>query len=81
MLSSCVLQHLSNLLESYLEPLKKETFLSASEINALFGNINEIYTFQRLFQTSLEEALALEPNFDTFDQPSQFKVNLKFFIE
>merc|ERR1740128_226406 len=72
-------KHLSNLLESYLEPLKKETFLSASEINALFGNINEIYTFQRLFQTSLEEALALEPNFDTFDQPSQFK-NILFAI-
>ena len=65
---------MSNLLENYLEPLKKETFLSASEINALFGNIHEIYAFQRLFQSSLEDAIAVEPNLDTLDHPSQFKV-------
>ena len=73
-------QHLSNLLENYLEPLKKETFLSASEINALFGNINEIYAFQRLFQSSLEDAVAVEPNLDALDQPSQFKVIGNFCI-
>ena len=68
------LQHLNNLLENYLEPLKQETFLSSAEINALFGNIQEIVAFQRLFQQSLEEALAVEPNFDIIDQPYQFKV-------
>ncbi|GLG95383.1 uncharacterized protein GBIM_02360 [Gryllus bimaculatus] len=35
-------RHLNNLLENYLEPLKRETFLSNAEINALFGNIQEI---------------------------------------
>lgn len=67
-------QHLNNLLENYLEPLKQETFLSSAEINALFGNIQEIVTFQRLFQQSLEEALAVEPNFEVLDQPHQFRV-------
>lgn len=69
------LQHLNNLLENYLEPLKKETFLSSAEINALFGNIQEIVTFQRQFLQNLEEALDLEPDFHKFDYPSQFKVS------
>lgn len=72
------LQHLNNLLENYLEPLKKETFLSNAEINALFGNIQEIVTFQRLFLQNLEEALELEPDFHKFEHPSQFKVSLRF---
>ena len=33
--------------QTYLEPLKGETFLSNTEINALFGNIQEIYGFQQ----------------------------------
>ncbi|XP_017767836.1 PREDICTED: protein still life, isoforms C/SIF type 2-like isoform X2 [Nicrophorus vespilloides] len=66
-------KHLNNLLENYLEPLKKETFLSNAEINALFGNIQEIVTFQRQFLQNLEEALELEPDFNKFDFPSQFK--------
>lgn len=33
--------------KTYLEPLKGETFLSNTEINALFGNIQEIYGFQQ----------------------------------
>ena len=73
------LQHLNSLLENYLEPLKKETFLSTAEINALFGNIQEIVAFQRLFLHSLEEAMALEPNFQVFDQPFQFKVLTRAF--
>lgn len=67
-------QHLNNLLENYLEPLKKETFLSNAEINALFGNIQEIVTFQRQFLQNLEEALELEPDFHKFEHSSQFKV-------
>ncbi|EEB20227.1 still life, sif, putative [Pediculus humanus corporis] len=66
-------EHLNNLLENYLKPLKKETFLSNAEINALFGNIQEIVTFQRLFLQNLEESLKLEPDFHKFDHPSQFK--------
>ncbi|CAK1604221.1 unnamed protein product [Parnassius mnemosyne] len=66
-------KHLNNLLENYLEPLKKETFLSNAEINALFGNIQEIVTFQRQFLQNLEEALEAEPNFHHFEISNQFK--------
>ncbi|XP_057653123.1 protein still life, isoform SIF type 1 isoform X3 [Diorhabda carinulata] len=72
-------KHLNNLLEYYLEPLKKETFLSNAEINALFGNIQEIVTFQRQFLNNLEEAVALENDFHRFEQSSQFK-NVLFSI-
>lgn len=68
-------QHLNNLLENYLEPLKRETFLSNAEITALFGNIQEIVTFQRQFLQNLEEALEIEPDFHRFDHSSQFKVS------
>ena len=69
---------MNNLLEYYLEPLKRETFLSNAEITALFGNIQEIVTFQRQFLQNLEEALELEPDFHKFDHSSQFKVS--FFL-
>uniref|UniRef100_A0A1I8N3C7 DH domain-containing protein n=2 Tax=Muscinae TaxID=43910 RepID=A0A1I8N3C7_MUSDO len=71
--------HLNNLLENYLEPLKRETFLSNAEINALFGNIHEIVTFQRQFLQNLVEALELEPDFHKFDHPSQYR-NVLFAI-
>lgn len=67
-------KHLNNLLENYLEPLKRETFLSNSEINALFGNIQEIVTFQRQFLQNLDHAIETESEFYNFDHPSQFKV-------
>lgn len=67
-------KHLNNLLEYYLEPLKRETFLSHAEIATLFGNIQEIVTFQRQFLQNLEEALELEPDFHKFDQIAQFRV-------
>ncbi|XP_065073399.1 protein still life, isoforms C/SIF type 2 isoform X1 [Ochlerotatus camptorhynchus] len=72
-------KHLNNLLEYYLEPLKRETFLSNAEITALFGNIQEIVTFQRQFLNNLEEALDLEPEFHQLEHPSQFK-NVLFAI-
>ncbi|XP_045492860.1 protein still life, isoform SIF type 1 isoform X2 [Colias croceus] len=72
-------KHLNNLLENYLEPLKKETFLSNAEINALFGNIQEIVTFQRQFLQNLEEALEAEPNFNHFEFSNQFK-NILFAV-
>lgn len=68
------LQHLNNLLENYLEPLKRETFLSNAEINALFGNIQEIVTFQRQFLQNLDHAIEEEADFKNFEHPSQFKV-------
>lgn len=69
------MQHLNNLLEHYLEPMKRETFLSNAEINALFGNIHEIVTFQRQFLQNLEEALELEPEFNKFEHCGQFRVS------
>lgn len=80
MFQSCldVFQHLNNLLENYLEPLKKETFLSHAEIGALFGNIQEIVAFQRQFLQNLDEALEMEPEFHKFEHPSQFKVSSLF---
>lgn len=63
------------MLENYLEPLKKETFLSHAEIGALFGNIQEIVAFQRQFLQNLDEALEMEPEFHKFEHPSQFKVS------
>jgi T-lymphoma invasion and metastasis-inducing protein 1 len=78
---STLLQHLNNLLENYLEPLKKETFLSNAEVNALFGNIQEIVAFQRQFLQNLDEALELEPDFHKFEHPSQFKVSVLSIID
>ncbi|EDX09341.1 GD13896 [Drosophila simulans] len=72
-------QHLNNLLEHYLEPMKRETFLSNAEINALFGNIHEIVTFQRQFLQNLEESLDLEPDFNKFEHCGQFR-NVLFAI-
>ncbi|CAH1128391.1 unnamed protein product [Ceutorhynchus assimilis] len=72
-------KHLNSLLENYLEPLKKETFMSNAEINALFGNIQEIVAFQRQFLRNLEEAIDLEPDFHKFEYPHHFK-NILFSI-
>ncbi|XP_070499240.1 protein still life, isoform SIF type 1 isoform X7 [Chironomus tepperi] len=72
-------KHLNNLLEYYLEPLKRETFLSNAEITALFGNIQEIVTFQRQFLQNLEEALEIEPDFHKFEHSSHFR-NVLFAI-
>ncbi|KAJ8673588.1 hypothetical protein QAD02_004850 [Eretmocerus hayati] len=66
-------KHLNSLLENYLEPLKRETFLSNAEINALFGNIQEIVTFQRQFLQNLDHAIEVEADFNNFEHPSQFK--------
>ena len=66
-------------MKTYLEPLKKETFLSNTEINALFGNIQEIFGFQQQFLQTLENALETEAQFLNLDSPSQFKVGYLIF--
>lgn len=43
-----------------MEPLKAETFLSVDDVDQLFGNMQEIIQFQKLFQQSIEEAVELE---------------------
>lgn len=74
-----LIQHLNNLLEYYLEPLKSETFLTGAEINVLFGNIVEIINFQRQFLENLNGALEAEKEFYEFDKPNQFKVIFSLF--
>lgn len=61
-------------MKTYLEPLKEEGFLSNSEVTSLFGNIQEIYSFQQQFLRTLEEAVESEPQFNQLDSPGMFKV-------
>ncbi|XP_074593013.1 guanine nucleotide exchange factor still life [Brevipalpus obovatus] len=72
-------KHLNNLLEIYLEPMKRKNLLSESELALLFGNIQDIVTFQRQFSESLDEALRIEENFDKYCASAQFR-NLLFSI-
>ena len=73
-------QDLNCLIERYLEPLKEETFLSAEDIEALFGNIQEIVQFQKLFLQSLEAAVELD-DVSVFSGAHQFKVSCSACLE
>ncbi|XP_071502543.1 protein still life, isoforms C/SIF type 2-like [Diadema antillarum] len=64
---------LNCLVTRYLEPLQNEAFLSADEIDALFGNIKEIIKFQTVFLKCLEEPVSKETNFSSLDNPDDFK--------
>ncbi|XP_041463268.1 T-lymphoma invasion and metastasis-inducing protein 2-like isoform X2 [Lytechinus variegatus] len=64
---------LNCLVSRYLEPLQNEAFLSADEIDALFGNIKEIIKFQTTFLKSLEDPISKQQNFSTLDNPDDFK--------
>ncbi|XP_037081039.1 protein still life, isoform SIF type 1-like isoform X2 [Pollicipes pollicipes] len=72
-------KHLNSLIDNYLEPLRRESFITPAEINALFGNIPDIVEFQRDFLQSLEEAVEMEPNLGRLETPTQFK-NVLFSI-
>ena len=69
-------QDLQCLIERYLEPLQEETYLSGEDIQQLFGNIQEIVAFQKLFLLSLQDAVELEPNFSMLTDPVAFKVTI-----
>ncbi|KAG7460626.1 hypothetical protein MATL_G00200670, partial [Megalops atlanticus] len=64
---------LSCLFEVYLKPLQEETFLSLDEMESLFGSLPEMLDFQRVFLQTLEERIALSPDFSTLETPAQFK--------
>lgn len=68
------LQDLNCLTEQYLIPLQSATFLTSGEIQQLFGNIQEIVTFQQQFLISLEEAIQLEGDFFQTEDPKVFRV-------
>jgi len=52
------LQDLNCLATRYLEPLKEESFLSDDDMQQLFGNIQDIIRFQKLFLDELERSLS-----------------------
>jgi len=59
--------------------MKRKNLLSEAELALLFGNIQDIVTFQRQFSESLDEALRMEENFDKYCASAQFR-NLLFSI-
>ncbi|XP_056015232.1 protein still life, isoforms C/SIF type 2-like isoform X5 [Ostrea edulis] len=64
---------LNCLTEQYLMPLQSATFLTSGEIQQLFGNIQEIVTFQQQFLISLEEAIQLQGEFFQSEDPKVFR--------
>ena len=64
--------NLSNMIKLYFQPLQEESFLSKTEVLSLFGNIQDIYSFQQEFLQSLEEAI--EGDLDSLNTSSQIKV-------
>ena len=88
--------NLSHMIKLYLEPLQEESFMLESEITSLFGNIQEIYAFQREFLHALEEAVESgdvataaaaaaaaannHPVVTSLDSPKQLKVSFFLFF-
>ncbi|XP_069787712.1 rho guanine nucleotide exchange factor TIAM2 isoform X2 [Narcine bancroftii] len=64
---------LSHLFEVYLDPLQNETFLTQDEMESLFGSLPEMLQFQKMFLQTLEDGIALSPDFNKLETPSQFK--------
>ncbi|XP_053297487.1 rho guanine nucleotide exchange factor TIAM1 isoform X1 [Pleuronectes platessa] len=64
---------LSCLIECYLTPLQKESFLTQDELDILFGNLGEMVEFQVEFLRTLEDGIRLVPHLDRLDRVEQFK--------
>ncbi|XP_056682004.1 rho guanine nucleotide exchange factor TIAM1 isoform X2 [Monodelphis domestica] len=64
---------LNCLMESYLKPLQKETFLTQDELDVLFGNLTEMVAFQVEFLKTLEDGVRLVPDLDKLEKVEQFK--------
>ncbi|XP_054610498.1 rho guanine nucleotide exchange factor TIAM1-like [Dunckerocampus dactyliophorus] len=64
---------LSCLIECYLTPLQKESFLTQDELDDLFGNLGEMVEFQVEFLRTLEDGIRLVPNLDRLERVEQFK--------
>ena len=60
------------MIKVYFQPLHEESFLSKTEVLSLFGNIQDIYSFQQEFLQSLEEAI--EGDLDSLNSSNQLKV-------
>ncbi|XP_069396027.1 rho guanine nucleotide exchange factor TIAM1 isoform X2 [Paralichthys olivaceus] len=64
---------LSCLIECYLTPLQKESFLTQDELDVLFGNLGEMVEFQVEFLRTLEDGIRLVPHLDRLERVEQFK--------
>ncbi|KAM4045282.1 LOW QUALITY PROTEIN: rho guanine nucleotide exchange factor TIAM1 [Anomaloglossus baeobatrachus] len=64
---------LNCLMERYLKPLQKETFLTADELDVLFGNLVEMVEFQVEFLKTLEDGVRLVPDLEKLEKVDQFK--------
>lgn len=64
---------LSCLFDVYLDPLQNEIFLTQDEMESLFGSLPEMLQFQKMFLHTLEDGIALSPDFNKLETPSQFK--------
>ncbi|KAM6985164.1 rho guanine nucleotide exchange factor TIAM1-like [Aplochiton taeniatus] len=61
------------LIERYLTPLQKESFLSEYELDVLWGNLAEMLLFQVEFLRTLEDGTRLIPDLDRLERVEQFK--------
>uniref|UniRef100_A0A8C6P3Z9 TIAM Rac1 associated GEF 1 n=1 Tax=Nothobranchius furzeri TaxID=105023 RepID=A0A8C6P3Z9_NOTFU len=61
------------LIECYLKPLQKESFLTQDELDVLFGNLGEMVEFQVEFLRTLEDGIRLVPDLDRLERVEQFK--------
>ncbi|XP_071956692.1 protein still life, isoforms C/SIF type 2-like isoform X2 [Antedon mediterranea] len=66
------LKDLNVLVGRYLEPLQSESFLSADEIDSLFGNVKEIIKFQKTFLRCLEDSLGDDAEFESLCDPASY---------
>ncbi|XP_051973371.1 rho guanine nucleotide exchange factor TIAM1-like [Xyrauchen texanus] len=64
---------LNFLIERYLNPLQKESFLSQDELDVLFGNLVEMVEFQVEFLKTLEDGTRLVPDLGNLERVDQFK--------
>ncbi|XP_006862588.1 PREDICTED: T-lymphoma invasion and metastasis-inducing protein 1 isoform X2 [Chrysochloris asiatica] len=64
---------LNCLMERYLKPLQKETFLTQDERDVLFGNLTEMVEFQVEFLKTLEDGVRLVPDLEKLEKVDQFK--------
>ncbi|NXA49074.1 TIAM1 protein, partial [Nothocercus julius] len=67
---------LNCLMERYLKPLQKETFLTPDELDVLFGNLTEMVAFQVEFLKTLEDGVRLVPDLEKLEKVEQFKLLL-----
>ena len=68
--------NLSIMIKLYFQPLQDASFLSKTEVTSLFGNIQDIHSFQQEFLQSMEEAVEQEGDLESIATPKQLKVYL-----